>query len=113
MTYRWHVFTAALDPVQGSEQAGTRPVLVISRKEINQQLPVVNVVPLTSLKPARGHIYPNEASIPAGQARLTLESLADQIRTIDKSRLSRDLGELTDPDARARVRDAVRFHLEM
>lgn len=45
MIYQWRVFTAVLDPVRGSEQAGQRPVLVISRESINQILPVVNVVP--------------------------------------------------------------------
>ena len=48
MTYQWHVFLASLDPITGSEQAGRRPVLVISRERINQLLPVVNVIPLTS-----------------------------------------------------------------
>jgi mRNA interferase MazF len=35
MRYQWHVFLASLDPSQGSEQAGKRPVLVISKEEIN------------------------------------------------------------------------------
>ena len=52
MNYQWHVFLASLDPTQGSEQAGRRPVLVISREEINQLLPVINVIPLTSRKSA-------------------------------------------------------------
>jgi len=51
MEYRWHIFLADLDPVIGSEQGKTRPVLVISEEEINQILPVVNVLPLTTRKP--------------------------------------------------------------
>jgi mRNA interferase MazF len=39
-SYRWRVFLANLDPVIGSEQGRTRPVLVISEEEINQILPV-------------------------------------------------------------------------
>ena len=50
MEYRWHIFLADLDPVLGSEQGKTRPVLVISEEEINQILPVVNVLPLRSYK---------------------------------------------------------------
>ena len=50
MEYRWHIFLADLDPVIGSEQGKTRPVLVISEEEINQILPVVNVLPLRSYK---------------------------------------------------------------
>ncbi len=60
MTYQWHIFVASLDPTQGSEQADRRPVLVISKERINQILPVVNVLPLTSLKFAQRPIYPNE-----------------------------------------------------
>lgn len=36
--YQWHIFLAALDPTRGAEQAGRRPVLVISREKINQHL---------------------------------------------------------------------------
>lgn len=40
MTYQWHIFLASLDPTKGSEQAGKRPILVVSREAINQLLPV-------------------------------------------------------------------------
>jgi mRNA interferase MazF len=58
MTYRWHIYLVNLDPVVGSEQGRTRPVLVISDEEMNQILPVVNVLPLTARKPGR-RVYPN------------------------------------------------------
>ena len=48
---RWSVWQANLDPVVGSEQGKTRPVLVISETALNDILPVVNVLPLTSRKP--------------------------------------------------------------
>jgi mRNA interferase MazF len=62
---RWSIWLANLDPVVGSEQGKTRPVLVISDTRLNDILPVVNVLPLTSRKPGR-RIYPNEAGIPVG-----------------------------------------------
>jgi mRNA interferase MazF len=68
--YPWHVFLASLDPIKGSEQAGRRPVLVISREEINQLLPVVSVIPLASRKSQERIIYPNEVLLPAGTADL-------------------------------------------
>jgi len=74
MSYRWHIFLANLDPVLGSEQGKTRPVLVISDEEINKILPVVNVLPITSKKPGR-KIYPNEVLIPSGTAGLDKESI--------------------------------------
>lgn len=113
MTYRWHVFLASLDPIQGSEQAGTRPVLVVSREQLNQLLPVVNVIPLTSHKGRR--IYPNEVLLPAQTAGLRVDSVAlcYQLRTLDKTRLGADFGELTNAGLRQVVLDAVRFQLEM
>lgn len=84
-SFQWHIFLANLDPVIGSEQGKTRPVLVISEEQINQILPVVNVLPITSRKPGR-KIYPNEVLIPHGLGGLAKESIAlcYQIRTLDK-----------------------------
>ena len=115
MTYQWHVFLASLNPVKGSEQAGKRPVLVISRERINQVLPVVNVIPLTSRKSASRVIYPNEVLLPAGTAGLQVDSIAlcYQIRTLDKSRLEQDLGQLVDMRLRHEILEAIRFQLEM
>jgi mRNA interferase MazF len=115
MSCQWHVFLAVLDPTKGSEQAGRRPVLVISREKINQALPVVNIVPLTSRKSEDRVIYPNEVLIPAGVAGLSIDSIAlcYQIRTLDKSRLERDLGELNQKDLQGKILGAIRFQLEM
>jgi mRNA interferase MazF len=115
MKYQWHVFLASLDPIRGSEQAGHRPVLVISREEINQLLSVVNVIPLTSRKSARRVIYPNEVLLPAGTAGLKVDSIAlcYQIRTLDKGRLEQDWGEVDDLELIQEVREAVCFQLEV
>lgn len=115
MIYQWHCFIASLDPTKGSEQAGSRPVIVVSREQINQLIPVVNVIPLTSHKSAKRTIYPNEVLLPAGSAGLKVDSIAlcYQIRTLDKSRLQRDLGELHSESLRHAVVAAMKFQLEM
>jgi len=112
MPYQWHVFLANLDPVIGSEQGKIRPVLVISEEEINQVLPVVNVLPITSRKSER-KIYPNEVLIPQGIAGLTKESivLCYQIRTLDKKRLIRSIGKVNKPELQEAVTDAMCFQL--
>jgi mRNA interferase MazF len=94
---RWSVWQANLDPVVGSEQGKTRPVLVISETALNDILPVINVLPLTSRKPGR-RVYPNESLLPTGAAGLMVDSLVlcYQIRTLDKQRLSRAYGRLDD-----------------
>ena len=105
---------ANLDPVIGSEQGKTRPVLVISDTRLNQILPVVNVLPITSRKPQR-RIYPNEALLPAGSAGLVAESivLCYQIRTLDKQRLIKILGTLDEAELRAEILAALRFQLAL
>jgi mRNA interferase MazF len=111
-TARWSVWLAGLDPVVGSEQGKTRPVLVISETSLNDVLAVVNVLPLTSRKPGR-RIYPNEVLLPVGVAGLTAESivLCYQIRTLDKRRLLRMFGTLDDIPLRETILDALRFQL--
>ena len=115
MKYQWHIFLASLDPTKGSEQAGRRPVLVISREQINQLLPVVNVIPLTSRKSPERTVYPNEVLLPSGTAGLRVDSIAlcYQVRTLDKSRLQRDWGELEDANLRREICEAVRFQLDV
>ena len=109
MKYQWCVFIATLDPTEGSEQAGRRPVLVISSEESNRVLPVVNVLPLTSRKPNRTLLYPNEAALPVGAGGLPVDSvvLTYQIRTLDKRRLGRCMGAIVDPELQERILDAL------
>lgn len=71
---RWSIYKADLDPVIGSEQGKSRPVLIISEDAINDLLNIVNVLPITSRKPER-QIYPNELSIPAEQSGQLLISI--------------------------------------
>lgn len=106
------MWLANLDPVVGSEQGLTRPVLVISQTALNDILPVVNVLPITSRKGNR-RIYPNEALLPAGTAGLMVESIAlcYQIRTLDKRRLGRLFGTLDDETLRQAIIDALNFQL--
>jgi mRNA interferase MazF len=115
MDYQWNIYVALLDPVRGSEQAGRRPVLVVSRERINQLLKVVNVVPLTSLKSPDRKIYPNEVLLPAGTGNLAQDSIAlcYQIRTLDKSRLLTRLGSITDSSLQVQIAEALRFQLDI
>ena len=109
---RWGIWQANLDPVVGSEQGRTRPVLVISETALNDILPVVNVIPITSRKPGR-RVYPNESLLASGVGGLTADSLAlcYQIRTLDKQRLSRLYGSLDDPALQEEILTALCFQL--
>lgn len=105
---------ADLNPVIGSEQQGRRPVLVISDETTNTVMPVVTILPVTSLKKGR-RLYPNEALLKKGVAGLDADSivLAHQIRTISKQRLTLYLGEVADADLQAQINDALRVHLNL
>jgi mRNA interferase MazF len=111
---RWSIWLANLDPVVGSEQGRTRPVLVISDSALNDILPVVNVIPITSRKPNR-RTYPNEALLPANTGGLTLDSIAlcYQIRTLDKRRLTQMFGVIEDENIKQSIVDALHFQLAM
>jgi mRNA interferase MazF len=107
---KWEIYRADLDPVIGSEQGKTRPVLIISESDINSLLNIVNVLPITSRKPGR-NIYPNEAVLDAGSFGLANESivLCHQIRTLDKRRLSHKYGTVQDLDNQAEIIAALCF----
>ena len=86
---KWHIYRTDLDPVVGSEQGKTRPVVIISEDEINDLLNIVNVLPVTTRKPER-NIYPNEAKLDAKKFGLPNESivLCHQIRTLEYSKIA-------------------------
>lgn len=85
---RFTVWYVNLNPIKGSEQAGYRPVLVISPAEMNQHLNTVIVAPMTTRK--RG--WPTRVSI--HHQGKDGEVALDQIRTLDKSRLTQGIGIL-------------------
>ncbi|HHX94922.1 MAG TPA: type II toxin-antitoxin system PemK/MazF family toxin [Clostridia bacterium] len=84
---RGDVFYAELNPVIGSEQGGTRPVLVIQNDIGNQYSPTTVVAAITSqIQKAK---LPTHVEIDKKKGGLDKDSviLLEQIRTIDKSRL--------------------------
>ena len=111
---QWQLVRARLDPIEGSEQAGERPVLVVSTEEVNASLKVVGVLPLTSARPGR-HVYSTEVLFPAGIAGQPRDSIvmAQQIRVISKQRITGKYGRLTDHAVREQVRDALKLYLDL
>jgi mRNA interferase MazF len=109
---KWDIYRANLDPVVGSEQGKSRPVLIISEDYINELLNIVNILPITSRKMGR-QIYPNEALIEANDFGLENESivLCHQIRTLDKSRLSNKFGEVSTVDKQNEIIESLCFQL--
>ena len=85
---RFEVYLINLDPTQGSEIKKTRPCLVISPNEMNHFISTVIVAPMTT----KGRDYPTRVTCEFQEKRGQI--VLDQIRTVDKSRLIRKLGEI-------------------
>jgi mRNA interferase MazF len=110
-TYRrCDVWLANLDPVIGSEQGRTRPVVIIQNDVANEYSPVVIVAAVTTaLGPKE---YPTEVRVRAPEGGLKKDSvvLLNQIRTIDKRRLVERWGPLR-PETTKRLDEALRISL--
>jgi mRNA interferase MazF len=104
MIERGDIYYADLNPVTGSEQGGTRPVLVIQNDTGNRFSPTVIVAAITSnLGKAR---LPTHIVIEEGALSEKSVVLLEQIRTIDKTRLIKKMGRLSDEDM-LRIDEAI------
>ncbi|MBA2862474.1 type II toxin-antitoxin system PemK/MazF family toxin [Methanococcus maripaludis] len=111
---RWNIYWIDLEPVIGSEQGKKRPSIIISRTELNEILPVLNIIPITTHKNGR-IIYPNETLVPIEDTGLKNESIAlcHQIRTVDKSRINNKIGTITNPIIQNSILESLKFQLEL
>jgi len=109
---RGEIYLAALDPVVGKEISKTRPVAVISNDKNNEFSATVTILPLTSRNLQK--VYPFEVFLPKGAGNLPKDSnvKADQIRTLDKSRLLTLIGKLEGEEI-IQIEKAMKIHLEL
>lgn len=114
MNYQWNIFWADLNPIKGSEQAGIRPVLVISEEAVNQALPIVTIICLTSHKQWR-KVYPIEVLLEPNDSHLPNSSIvmAHQIRSISKERLNDKCGFIQSEEVKEKIRQAVKLYLDL
>lgn len=107
---RGEVYLADLSPVQGSEQGGRRPVVIIQNDVGNKYSPTVIVAAITA-KINKAKI-PTHVELNKRQHALDKDSviLLEQIRTIDKNRLFEKLTVLSD-DKMEEVNDALMISL--
>jgi len=110
---RGDVYWARLGTGEGSEQAGKRPAIIVSRDAINKFSPVVIIVPL-SRRRDRKHVYPSQIEVPAGVSGLTSDSVVqcEQVRAIAKTRLIQPLGHLPGR-VMAAINDCLKIALDL
>ncbi len=110
---RGDIYYADLSPVVGSEQGGTRPVLIVQNDTGNRHSPTVIAAAITSqLGKAR---LPTHIRVPGREAGLAKDSviLLEQIRTLDKRRLREHMGRLSEEQmSKVDSAIAVSFGLE-
>ena len=104
---RGDMFYADLSPVIGSEQGGIRPVLVIQNDTGNKYSPTVIVSAITSQM--NKNRLPTHIELDSKEFGLKSNSvvLAEQIRTIDKSRLKEKIGHIKDDTIMNRINNAI------
>ena len=110
---RGDVYDARLDPVEGSEQAGIRPVVIVSRDAINVNLRIVTIVPCTTYRSST-RLHPSRVLVSAPDGGLSVDSvvLCEQVRTVSKGRLLRQRGTIS-PQSLAAVDRALRIALDL
>ena len=104
---RGDMYYADLSPVIGSEQGGIRPVLVIQNDIGNKHSPTVIVSAITSQQ--NKSKLPTHIELDSQELGLKSDSvlLAEQIRTIDKSRLKEKIGHIDDNRIMNRINNAL------
>ena len=88
---QYQIILVNLDPTIGSEIKKTRPCVVISPNEMNRYLQTIVIAPMTTSSKS----YPTRVEIKHENKIGWI--VLDQIRTIDKQRIIKDLGKLSKP----------------
>ena len=98
---QYRIAIVNLDPTVGSEIKKTRPCVIISPDELNKHLKTITIAPITSQSKA----YPTRVKVTTRNKPNWV--VIDQIRTIDKSRITRTVGKLTKEEI-AKVKEVIR-----
>jgi mRNA interferase MazF len=86
---QYEIVLVNLDPTIGSEMKKTRPAVIISPNEMNKYLNTVVIAPMTS----SSKNYPTIVEVNHNKTKGWI--VLDQIRTIDRQRITKKLGSLT------------------
>lgn len=91
---RFDVFLVNLEPTVGSEIQKTRPCVIVSPDEMNRYIATVIIAPMST----KGKVYPTRVlcQFQGKYGKIVL----DQIRTIDKTRLVKKLGQISQDEQR-------------
>jgi mRNA interferase MazF len=108
---RGEIFLVNFDPTVGAEAKKIRPALVVSNDINNQHSPIISIAPITSNVTK---VYSFEVEVPSGSGGLKTRSkvMVNQTRAIDKIRLIKKLGSLSEK-IRLKVDRALKLHYDL
>lgn len=86
---QYQIVLVNLDPTIGSEIQKTRPCVILSPNEMNDNLKTITIAPMTSTS----RIYPTRVKIKHNNREGWI--VIDQIRTIDKTRIVKTFNSIT------------------
>ena len=89
---QYEIVLVNLDPTIGSEMQKTRPAVILSPNEMNKYLNTVVIAPITSSSKS----YPTRVEVNHNKTKGWI--VLDQIRTIDRQRITKKLDKLTEKD---------------
>ena len=89
---QYEIVLVNLDPTIGSEMQKTRPAVILSPNEMNKYLNTVVIAPMTTSSKS----YPTRVEVNHNKSKGWI--VLDQIRTIDRQRITKKLDKLTDKD---------------
>ena len=111
MCKRGDIYYVDFGEKAGSEQGGVRPALVVSNNKANKHSPVVTVIPL-SARVWKKKYLPTHVQIPrsSGLSRPSM-ALAEQVETLDKTRLGDRIGEVLDDMVMEQITVALQIQI--
>lgn len=104
------IYLANLGAEEGSLQAGLRPVIIVSNDAANKFSPVITIIPMTTKRKKKlpTHVYIQDCGLP----RPSL-ALAEQITSINKSRMTTKMGSIQQTVYEDQVTAAIKVQLSM
>jgi len=111
---RGEIYFVNLNPVEGREQAGNRPVLVLSRNAINR-LPLVVTVVVGTKGANISRDYPTNVRVSPEESGLAMETvfLCFQLRSLDPKRFPENSSGKLSEKTMQRIENAVRHSLAL
>ncbi len=100
---RFDVYLVNLDPTIGGEIQKTKPCLIVSPDEVNRHIATVIVAPMTT----KGAAYPTR--VPCYFQGKDGQIVLDQLRTVDKKRLVKRLGRISEATQAAVLSDLAKL----